>query len=147
MERKRIALLGSTGSIGVSALDLIDRFPGRFEVTALAAGRNVPVLADQVRRFRPAIVSIGSEPLAAEIVLAGIVGAAGLAPTYEAVRLGRVVALANKEALVVAGSLMTSKARETGATLLPVDSEHNALHQCLRAGEAREVARLVLTAS
>jgi len=190
MERKRLSLLGSTGSIGVSTLDLIDRFPGRFEVTALAAGRNLPVLADQVRRFRPAVVSIGSDALAAElretlgepatwgppaesardrglpeivwgekglvecaahpeaeIVLAGIVGAAGLAPTYEAVRLGRVVALANKEALVVAGSLMTSKARETGATLLPVDSEHNALHQCLRAGEAGEVARLVLTAS
>src|SRR6266850_4448719 len=190
MERKRLSLLGSTGSIGVSTLDLIDRFPGRFEVTALAAGRNLPVLADQVRRFRPAVVSIGSDALAAElretlgepatwgppaesardrglpeivwgekglvecaahpeaeIVLAGIVGAAGLAPTYEAVRLGRVVALANKEALVVAGSLMTSRARDTGATLLPVDSEHNALHQCLRAGEGREVARLILTAS
>jgi 1-deoxy-D-xylulose-5-phosphate reductoisomerase len=190
MNRKTIALLGSTGSIGVSSLDLIERFPGRFKVATLAAGRNVEVLADQVRRFRPAVVSVAPEVLAGrlgsllgdrstwgapaasawdqgaprilwgnegllacaahsevEIVLAGIVGAAGLAPTFEAVKLGRVVALANKEALVVAGSLMTSRARETGATLLPVDSEHNALHQCLRAGTGEEVARLILTAS
>jgi len=190
MERRTIALLGSTGSIGVSTLDLIERFPGRFEVATLAAGRNIAVLVDQVRRFRPDVVSVATEELAGElkrslgdpsgwgppaagargggapriawgeeglllcashedvdIVLAGIVGAAGLAPTYEAVKRGRVVALANKEALVVAGSLMTSKAKETGAILLPVDSEHNALHQCLRAGEGSEVARLVLTAS
>jgi len=187
---KTIALLGSTGSIGVSTLDLIERFPGRFRVASLAAGRNVDLLAEQIRRFRPAVVSVGTEELAARlriqigdpstwgtraasawdrgaprilwgnegllacaahpdagIVLAGIVGAAGLAPTFEAVKLGRVVALANKEALVVAGPLMTSKARETGATLLPVDSEHNALHQCLRAGTGEEVARLILTAS
>ena len=190
MQARRIAVLGATGSIGVSTLDLIERFPGRFRVVALAANANVELLADQVRRFRPAVVSIGSEdragrlreilgdpstwgPPAAsawnrgateilfgdeglracascpeiDLVLAGIVGAAGLASTYEALRLGRVVALANKEALVIAGELMTSCARQTGATLLPVDSEHNALHQCLRAGESREVARLVLTAS
>lgn len=190
MRPKRIAILGSTGSIGESTLDLIERFPGRFHVAALAAGANVDKLAEQVRRFRPAIVSAGDAARASrlrdllgdrstwgaaarsawpgdeteivygdrgllrcsahpelDLVLAGIVGAAGLAPTYEAVRLGRTVALANKEALVIAGELMTNAARESGATLLPVDSEHNALHQCLRAGGASEVARLVLTAS
>jgi len=190
VQPKRIAVLGSTGSIGQSTLDLIERFPGRFQVVALAAGRNVDRLSQQVRRFRPAVVSVGTEEASSrlraelgdpaawgpaaegardggapeilhgeegllrcashpevEFVMAGIVGAAGLAPTYEAVRLGRVVGLANKEALVVAGQLMTAQARESGATLLPVDSEHNALHQCLRAGKGSEVARLVLTAS
>ena len=190
MQRKRIVVLGSTGSIGVSTLDLIERFPGRFQVVALAAGRNVEVFADQVRRFRPAVVSVATEETAAKLkaalgdrstwgppaasawdggeteilhgdegsvrcaahpaagfVLAGIVGAAGLRPTFEAVRLGRTIGLANKEALVVAGEAMTSMAREAGAVLLPVDSEHNALHQCLRSGEGREVRRLILTAS
>jgi 1-deoxy-D-xylulose-5-phosphate reductoisomerase len=190
MGAKRIAVLGSTGSIGVSTLDLIERLPGRFRVVALAGGSNVDLLAEQTRRFRPAVVAIGSEERAAglvsalgdpaawgppaasawdqgkprvlageegllacachpevDLLVAGIVGAAGLVPTYEAVRRGRVVALANKEALVVAGDLLTAEARESGATLLPVDSEHNALHQCLRAGRREEVARLALTAS
>jgi 1-deoxy-D-xylulose-5-phosphate reductoisomerase len=190
MPARNVALLGSTGSIGESTLDLMDRLGGRFKVVTLSAGSNVERLAAQVRRYRPAVAAIGDAsrlealrealgdpsgwedpaPAAwnrgetrlvagteglveaaaheeADLVLAGIVGAAGLAPTYEAVALGRVVALANKEALVVAGDLMTAKARETGATLLPVDSEHNALHQCLRAGEPGEVARLILTAS
>jgi len=190
MEPKRIAILGSTGSIGRSTLDVIERFPGRFQVVALAARSNLEALAEQARRFRPALVAIGSEADAArlrhdlgspsawgapatsargqeapevlhgeegllacashsevDLVVAAIVGAAGLAPVYEAVRRGRVVALANKEALVAAGPLMTAKARETGSILLPVDSEHNALHQCLRAGAPAEVARLILTAS
>jgi 1-deoxy-D-xylulose-5-phosphate reductoisomerase len=190
MRPKRIVVLGSTGSVGAGALDLVERFPGRFQVVALAAGSNADLLAEQVRRFRPAVASVAAEESAArlraalrdrsrwgppaasawdggsteilsgpegllrcaghpdaDVVLAGIVGAAGLAPTYEAVRLGRVVALANKEALVVAGDLMTREAARSGAALLPVDSEHNALHQCLRAGRGDEVARLILTAS
>ncbi len=185
-----IALLGSTGSIGRSTLDLLDRLDGSFRVVSLAAGSNVELLAAQVRRYRPAVAALGEagrleelrellkspgewgEPSSAawdkgrteilggdeglaraasiaeaDLVLAGIVGAAGLAPTFEAVRRGRVVALANKEALVVAGDLMTATAQRAGATLLPVDSEHNALHQCLRAGRPGEVARLILTAS
>ncbi|MBI3449814.1 MAG: 1-deoxy-D-xylulose-5-phosphate reductoisomerase [Acidobacteria bacterium] len=190
MTPRNIALLGSTGSIGVSTLDLIERFPGSFRVVTLAAGGNVDRLAEQVKRFRPALASVATAESAArlraalgdpaqwgtaaasawgrgatqvvhgedgavrcaahadvEVVVAGIVGAAGLAPTFEAVRAGRVVALANKEALVVAGPVMISMAARSGATLLPVDSEHNALHQCLRAGAAPEVARLILTAS
>jgi len=185
---KRIAILGSTGSIGTSALDLIERLnampqvdrPGRvrepLEVVGLAANRSIEVLIDQVRRFRPLIASVGTEALArelreeigsgptrvvsgeegarqvaampqADLVLAGIVGAAGLGPTYAAVESGKTVALANKEALVMAGDLMLSAARRTGARLLPVDSEHNALHQCLRGERVEEVRRLVLTAS
>ncbi len=187
---RRIALLGSTGSIGRSTLDLLDRLDGRFRVVSLAAGSNVELLAEQIARYRPAVAAIGdtsrlgelrerlgdragwgepapsawdggrteihagAEGLAlaasldeADLVVAGIVGAAGLAPTYEAVRRGRVVGLANKEALVVAGDLIKSAAERSGATLLPVDSEHNALHQCLRAGRPEEVSRLILTAS
>ncbi|HXI02913.1 MAG TPA: 1-deoxy-D-xylulose-5-phosphate reductoisomerase [Candidatus Saccharimonadales bacterium] len=190
MKEGNVALLGSTGSIGESTLDLLDRLGGRFRVVSLAAGSNVGSLARQIRRYRPAVAAIGDpgrlpelkdlvgDPSGweapscaawgetptvltagadgllaaasldeADLVLAGIVGAAGLAPTFEAVRKGRVVALANKEALVVAGDLMTATAARTGATLLPVDSEHNALHQCLRAGSPSEVPRLILTAS
>jgi len=175
-----ITILGSTGSIGTSALDLVERLealePGRFRVVGLAASRSAGVLADQIRRFRPLLACIGSEELArgvrdaitgiptrvvsgpeglrllatmeeAELVIAAIVGAAGLEPTYAAVESGRTVALANKEALVLAGDLMISAAKRSGAPLLPVDSEHNALHQCLRGESLGEVRRLVLTAS
>jgi 1-deoxy-D-xylulose-5-phosphate reductoisomerase len=185
---RNIAILGSTGSIGRSALDLIERLnamPARtsggaarppLRVVALAGNRSVDLLVDQVRRFRPLLACVGTEELAgkvrasiagtptrvvhgpegldeiagmpeAEFVLAGIVGAAGLRPTYVAVRRGKVVGLANKEALVLAGDLMISEARRSGAVLLPVDSEHNALHQCLRGERIEEVRRLVLTAS
>ncbi len=148
----------------------------RFRVVSLAARRRVDVLAAQVRAFGPEIAAVGDEaaagPLRAaigsaptrvvagaagleeaatagkvDLVLAAIVGAAGLAPTWAAVRAGRTVALANKEALVMAGELMLSAARDGGGLLLPVDSEHNALHQCLRGETASEVHRLVLTAS
>jgi 1-deoxy-D-xylulose 5-phosphate reductoisomerase len=175
-----ISILGSTGSIGRSALDLIDRLeerrPGRFRIAGLAAGRNADLLIEQTRRYRPAVACIADEDLAqrvregigdvptrvvcgdaglaevatlseADLVLAGIVGAAGLPPTYAAVEQGKTVALANKEALVMAGDLMISAARRSGARLLPVDSEHNALHQCLRGERIEEVRRLVLTAS
>jgi 1-deoxy-D-xylulose-5-phosphate reductoisomerase len=174
--RRGVAILGSTGSIGVQALDLLARFPDRFEVVALAAGRNADLLAQQVLQHRPALVAIrdgrrlealgaaareaGSELVAgiegltavathprADVVLAGIVGAAGLLPTYEALRAGRTVALANKESLVMAGALMQQAAAQSGGALIPVDSEHSALHQCLRGAAMDHVRRLILTGS
>jgi 1-deoxy-D-xylulose-5-phosphate reductoisomerase len=174
--RRRIAILGSTGSVGVQALDLIARFADRFEVVALAAGRNGDLLAQQIRTHRPRLVGIEDErrrhdllPAArevgcevmtgavgidavaghseADVVLSAIVGAAGLRPTYHALRNGRCVALANKESLVMAGSLMCRTAVETGGQLIPVDSEHSALHQCLRGESIDEVRKLILTAS
>ncbi len=174
---RTVALLGSTGSIGRAALDVLGRWRDRFRVVALAAGGGrLRELADQVRTVRPEVVAVPREEDAvrlrdllagervevlageegmvraaagsgADVVIAAIVGAAGLVPTLAAVRAGRTVALANKEALVAAGEVMTRAARESGATLLPVDSEHNAIHQCLRAGRPAEVRRIVLTAS
>ena len=177
MPVKRIAILGSTGSIGTNALQILREQPGRFEVTALAAGRNVERLAQQVREFHPAKVALadvgaarrlrqllgkdaptvleGAEGICeaactsgTQMVVAAMVGAAGMRPALCALEAGCDVALANKEALVVAGELMTATARKRSAALLPVDSEHNALHQCLRSGRGREeVSRLILTAS
>ncbi len=174
--RRSFALLGSTGSVGVSTLALVERFPERFRAVALAAGRNVEVLAEQVRRHVPDLVSVadddaaaelrarvpsfggrilvGSEgPLAvathpeAELVVSALVGALGLVPTLAAVHAGKHVALANKEVLVVAGELVTRAARERGVSLLPVDSEHNAIFQALQGHNRAEVRRIVLTAS
>ncbi|MBP7148446.1 MAG: 1-deoxy-D-xylulose-5-phosphate reductoisomerase [Acidobacteria bacterium] len=173
---RRVVILGSTGSIGRSTLDVLARFPDRFELVGIVAGRNVEAAAEQVRRWRPRAVAMADEASAArlaqalgpgapeirhgsrgaaevavgtraEVVVAAIVGAAGLIPTLAAAGAGITVALANKEALVVAGELMVRAARESGAALLPVDSEHSAIHQCLRAGERGEVRRIVLTAS
>ncbi|GAB4376515.1 MAG: 1-deoxy-D-xylulose-5-phosphate reductoisomerase [Acidobacteriota bacterium] len=175
---RRLVILGSTGSIGTSALEVVDHLAPRFEVVGLVAGRRVELLAQQVTRYRPRIVACGDEDGARrlralldggpvrprivwgergaieavregepDVVLAAIVGAAGLAPTLAAVETGATVGLANKEALVVAGRLMVERAAASGATLLPVDSEHNAIHQCLRSGRREEVRRLVLTAS
>jgi len=172
---KRIAILGSTGSIGVSTLDVVRAMPDRFRVVALAAGRNLDLLERQVDEFRPETVSVGDAEHAAELVrrigtkarvshgtdgaigvathegaelvVSALVGAIGLRPTYAALESGRSVALANKEALVVAGEWMTRCARTHDARILPVDSEHNALHQCLRGEVAGEVRRLWLTAS
>ncbi len=174
--RRGVAILGSTGSVGVQALDLIERFPDRFEVVVLAAGRNSGLLARQVLKHRPRLVAIGDERLrdelksaareagaelvagaeglldaagheAADLVLAAVVGAAGLRPTYHALKAGKTVALANKESLVMAGALMRQAVRDAGGSLIPVDSEHSALHQCLRGESVDEVRRLVLTAS
>ncbi len=174
--RRRIAILGSTGSVGAQALDLVARFPERFEVVALAAGRNGDLLARQIRAHRPDLVAIedetrrndlepaarevGARVLAgadgvdavathpeADIVLSAIVGAAGLRPTQHALAAGRSVALANKESLVMAGALMRRTAEQAEAELIPVDSEHSALHQCLRGESIDEVRRLILTAS
>jgi 1-deoxy-D-xylulose-5-phosphate reductoisomerase len=173
----KVAILGSTGSIGRNTLRVIDALGEGFRVTALGAGRSVELLAEQVRAYRPELVSVGGPDEAAALarllgdgpqpeilhgvdglvavaaesgadtVVSAAVGSLGLLPTYRALERGCRVALANKETLVVAGELMTAKARETGAELLPVDSEHNALHQCLRGERADEVRRLVLTAS
>ncbi len=171
-----VAILGSTGSIGVQALDLIHRLPDRFEVVALAAGRNARQLAERIERHRPRLAAIGDpggrgelEEAArragtrlvtgpegllevavceeADVVLAAVVGSAGLLPTYEALRAGKIVALANKESLVMAGPLMREAAARSGGSLIPVDSEHSALHQCLRGETIDSVRRLILTAS
>jgi 1-deoxy-D-xylulose-5-phosphate reductoisomerase len=173
---KGLALLGSTGSIGTNVLRIVDAFPGRFRVVALAAGRNVERLAEQVARHRPDVVSVADEEsldrLRRRVDLAGVraavgeagmvevathaqaatvvaaaVGAVGLVPTYRALEAGKDVALANKETLVMAGELMLGEAERTGARLLPIDSEHCALHQCLDGRRADEVRRLLLTAS
>ncbi len=172
---KTLSLLGSTGSIGVSTLRVVDAHPERFTVTALGAGRNVELLEQQVARYRPEVVAVADENTAAEmkrrvgkdcrvlfgpdgmvevathpgvdLLVSGLVGAIGLAPTHAAVCAGRDVALANKETLVVAGEQIMAEARRNGARILPVDSEHNAIHQCLRGEADGEVRRLWLTAS
>jgi len=174
---KNIAILGSTGSIGTQALAVIDGNRGRFCVTALAAGRNIALLREQIAKFRPRIVAVfdeecalrlGEEPglprelkilsgpdgykeIAAlpenDLVLSAMVGAAGLIPTVAAVEAGKDVALANKETLVMAGALVMEKAAAKGVRILPVDSEHSAIFQCLQGGSAGEVRRIILTAS
>ncbi len=171
---KTLSILGSTGSIGRSALSVVDLYPGRFRVAALAAASNWRLLAEQARRYRPELVAIydashgdelrasldgirvvaGSEGVqeaaaldSVDSVVAGISGAAGLLPTYRAVLAGKRVALANKETLVMAGEVIMRCVAEHGSELLPVDSEHSALHQCLRGAGDAEVKRLVLTAS
>jgi 1-deoxy-D-xylulose-5-phosphate reductoisomerase len=177
---KSISILGSTGSIGQSTLSVVESLHDRFMVSALAAGRDLDRLAQQVARFQPRLVSVANEADIAELkeklreagvtrlpeicwgeeglvavacmdgvetVVSATVGAVGFLPTFKALSLGRRVCLANKETLVMAGELMTRAAKESGAELLPVDSEHNALHQCMRGEHIREVKRLILTAS
>jgi 1-deoxy-D-xylulose-5-phosphate reductoisomerase len=174
---RRVSILGCTGSVGSQTLEVIRAHPGAFEVVALSANSRSSELAAAVTEFKPELAALGDptcgtaelrqacrdagtelmlgaegvESVGAhadgEVVLAAIVGAAGLPGTAAAVERGAVVALANKESLVVAGEALTRRAAETGATLLPVDSEHAAIHQCLRAGRDDEVRRLVLTAS
>jgi 1-deoxy-D-xylulose-5-phosphate reductoisomerase len=176
---KRIAILGSTGSIGRSTLSIVESYPERFEIAALAAGSNVEAALEQARRWKPRVLSLASEADAEAIrqtlggdeldeieivhgaagivqvsthpdvdfVVSAIVGVAGLEATYEAVKAGKTVGLANKECLVAAGELITAEARRQGKPLLPIDSEHNAVHQCLRSGRMAEVERIWLTAS
>jgi len=170
---RTISILGSTGSIGKSTLAVVDAFPDDLRVTALSAGSNVDLLAEQVMRYRPSLVSVRSEAdaqrlramvgdgveiipgiegacavaTAADAVIAAIVGAAGIPPTYAAIRAGKRVCIANKEVLVAAGDAMTRAARESGAEILPVDSEHNAVHQAIRCGDHTELQRIILTAS
>jgi 1-deoxy-D-xylulose-5-phosphate reductoisomerase len=173
---KRIAILGSTGSIGQSALSVVDAQPGRLQIVALAAGENVELFAAQVARYRPAVVAMatsaaldrlavslpanvtmagtGRDGLVAvashpdaEIVLCASAGTEALEAVLAAIELGKTIALANKEILVMAGGIVTEAARRRGVAILPVDSEHNAIHQCLHGRDAAEVKRLVLTAS
>ncbi len=176
---KRIAILGSTGSIGRSTLSVAESYPDRFEIVTLAAGRNLEAAFEQACRCHPRVISIAAEADAnalrarlkkeglseievvhgaagtvrvathpdVDFVVSAIVGVAGLEATYEAVRAGKIVGLANKECLVAAGELITAEARRQGNPLLPIDSEHNAVHQCLRGGRMEEVERIWLTAS
>ena len=171
---KRVSILGSTGSVGEQTLAVIEAFPDRFQVAALAAGRRVEKLAEQVERFRPGLVSLadaaGAEQLRglvgddveihvgdaglvevarapADLVVAALVGAVGLAPTLAAIDAGRDIALANKEVMVMAGALVCRAVAERGVTLLPVDSEHSAIFQALSGQRRDDLARLILTAS
>jgi len=176
---KRIAILGSTGSIGRSTLSVAESYPDRFQIVTLAAGSNLEAAFEQASRWRPRVISMALEKDAdalrtrlkkeglgeievvhgaagtvrvathaeVDFVVSAIVGVAGLEATFEAVRAGKVVGLANKECLVAAGELITAEARKQGKPLLPIDSEHNAVHQCLRGGRMDEVSRIWLTAS
>jgi len=176
---KRIAILGSTGSIGRSTLSVVESYPERFQITALAAGRNLDTAFEQAQRWKPRLISVAAKADAdilrsrlkaagvagvevvhsaagtvrvathpeVDFVVSAIVGVAGLEATYEAVHAGKTVGLANKECLVAAGELITAEARRQGKPLLPIDSEHNAVNQCLRGGQMEEVERIWLTAS
>jgi 1-deoxy-D-xylulose-5-phosphate reductoisomerase len=176
---KRIAILGSTGSIGHSTLKIAEAYPDRFQVVTLAAGSNVDTAFEQCVRWKPMVISVAAETDAARLkqrfrekgiegtevvygqdgtvkvathpdvdfVVSAIVGVAGLKATYEAVKAGKSVGLANKECLVAAGELITAEARKHNKPLLPIDSEHNAVHQCLRGGRMHEVQSIWLTAS
>lgn len=181
---KRISILGSTGSIGRQSLDVVESFPGRFEVIGLAAGSNVDLVVDQIARHKPKVVSVATEEAARQVcaaleasapskngdpspeiffgaegldrvathpdadsVISATVGVVGLRATYKAIQSGKNIALANKEVLVAAGEVVMAAVAKHRVALLPVDSEHSAIHQCLRGGEHNEVKRLVLTAS
>jgi len=176
---KKIAILGSTGSIGHSTLSIVESFPDRYQVVSLAAGRNLETALEQTKRWRPRAVSMATEDLAAQLasrlkaegisgievlhgaagsvhvatlpevdfVVSAIVGVAGLEATYAAVCAGKTIGLANKECLVAAGEIITEAARKHHAALLPIDSEHNAIHQCMRGGTRDEVKQIWLTAS
>jgi len=176
---KKLAILGSTGSIGQSTLSICESFPDRYQVVTLAAGHNLDEAFAQCIRWQPKIISLATEELAAalgqrlrdaghsgteivfgsqgaihvatlpevDFVVSAIVGVAGLEATYAAVRAGKTIGLANKECLVAAGELILKAARENNVALLPIDSEHNAVHQCLRGGQHSEVKQIWLTAS
>jgi 1-deoxy-D-xylulose-5-phosphate reductoisomerase len=176
---KKLAILGSTGSIGQSTLSIVEQFPERYSVASLAAGRNLDVAYAQALRWRPRLVSLATEDLAAQLstklkqagvsgievvygtqgtvacstlpeadfVVSAIVGVAGLEATHAAILAGKPVGLANKECMVAAGEILTKAARERNVPILPIDSEHNAVHQCLRVGAHSEVKTIWLTAS
>jgi 1-deoxy-D-xylulose-5-phosphate reductoisomerase len=176
---KRLAILGSTGSIGQSTLSIVESYPERYFIATLAAGRNLDSAFEQSVRWRPRMVSLATEELAAQLasrlhaagitgidvawgaagsvacathpdvdfVVSAIVGVAGLEATHAAILAGKPIGLANKECMVAAGEILTRAARERNVPLLPIDSEHNAIHQCLRVGTAAEVKQIWLTAS
>ncbi len=172
-----ISLLGATGSIGVNVLDVIRQFPDRYRVVAMAAGTNVSRLAEQVKEFKPELISIGDEQRArnlrlllptvyhdrivhgtegniqvaafpsADLTVSAIVGAAGLLPTLAAIEAGKDIGLANKETLVMAGKIVMTAVAQKGIRLLPVDSEHSAIFQALEAGRRKDLRKIILTAS
>lgn len=173
---KKISILGSTGSIGTQALEIIDLFPDKFEISGLSAGRNINLLKKQVDRYRPKVVAVENEELAGRLsgllkstgtevlygqegykelaclpevdtVISSIVGSAGLFPTFAAVKAGKDICLANKESLVIAGELLTREAAASDSTILPVDSEHSAIFQALSGFDTSNVRRLIITAS
>lgn len=176
---KRLAILGSTGSIGQSTLSIVEQFPERYCVTSLAAGRNLDEAFGQAQRWRPRLISMATEELSnqlmarlksagvhgievahgtegtvacsthpeADFVVSAIVGVAGLEATHAAILAGKPVGLANKECMVAAGEILTAAARQRNVPILPIDSEHNAVHQCLRVGQHNEVKAIWLTAS
>lgn len=176
---KQLAILGSTGSIGTSTLSIVGRYPDRYRVASLVAGKNVGLAFEQCARWRPQLASMATPELAEQLavrlkssgitgievvhgtegsvraatlpdvdfVVSAIVGVAGLEATYAAVMAGKPVGLANKECMVTAGEILTAAAREKKVPLLPIDSEHNAIHQCMRAGTRQEVRQIWLTAS
>jgi 1-deoxy-D-xylulose-5-phosphate reductoisomerase len=172
---KRISILGSTGSIGVQTLDVVAHHPDRFRVVGLAAGRNLELVRRQVAAFRPQIVSVADRELAeklavdappgtrvvygeagmaevaahpdADVVVTAVVGSLGLKPTLAAIEAGKTIGLANKETLVCAGAIVTARAQARGVRLIPVDSEHSAIFQCLNGESPKHVSRLILTAS
>jgi 1-deoxy-D-xylulose-5-phosphate reductoisomerase len=176
---KRLAILGSTGSIGQSTLSIVEQFPDRYSVAALAAGHNIDEAFAQAVRWHPRLVSMATEALAAQLaaklkqsgasgievvygtagtvacatlpdadfVVSAIVGVAGLEATHAAILAGKPIGLANKECMVAAGEILTAAARERNVPILPIDSEHNAVHQCLRVGAHLEVKTIWLTAS
>ncbi len=161
---KRIVVLGSTGSIGQQTLDVVRAHPGRFRIVGLAAGRNIDLLAKQIEEFNPKFVSCSSNDLPAgagyevispeeiashpeaDIVVMATSGKAGLSPTLEAIKAGKTIALANKEVLVMAGEIVTRLAKANNARIIPVDSEHSAIWQCLK-GESKNMSQIILTAS
>jgi 1-deoxy-D-xylulose-5-phosphate reductoisomerase len=179
IDLKRLAILGSTGSIGQSTLSIVEQFPDRYSVATLAAGRNIDEAFAQAKRWRPKLVSLANQELAddltallshagihdieivcgtpgtvacathpeADFVVSAIVGVSGLEATHAAILAGKPIGLANKECMVAAGEILTQAAREHKVPILPIDSEHNAVHQCLRVGEHREVKAIWLTAS
>jgi len=173
---KRLAILGSTGSIGVNTLDIVRQFPEKFEVVSLSAGINIQLLKKQILQFRPKLVSVLNKELSetlqrellnvpikivhgvegliqvathpeVDLVVSAIVGAVGLIPTLSAIKTGKVIALANKESLVMAGKIMMDEAKRNHAQILPVDSEHSAIFQALLGHQKEDVHRLILTAS
>ena len=176
---KRLAILGSTGSIGQSTLSIVESYPERYSVATLAAGRNLDSAFEQIKSWRPKVVSLATEELAAQLasrlraagitgvevlwgtagsvacathadvdfVVSAIVGVAGLEATHAAILAGKPIGLANKECMVAAGEILTRDARAKNVPLLPIDSEHNAVHQCMRGGTPAEVKQIWLTAS
>lgn len=177
MDMKKIAILGSTGSIGVNALRVIQANPEKYQVTALAAGKNIRLLLEQIKRFRPLAVAVMEETAANELkaqmtnsgrpeiffgtegfirlatmtevdtIISAMAGAAGLLPTYSGIKAGRNIALANKETMVMAGSLVMAEARKHGVSILPIDSEHSAILQSLQGHPREDLRRVILTAS